>query len=128
MSQSRIAFKASATRPSDVEEVARDNPLPVSAETKPAQSSTWGTGTVQTAATGTNYTALGANACSEVALTNATAVTLAFRRVGSSNNPARLLPGDTIVIPVIANSNEIEVKRLDDDNTQVTTSFVFAAY
>lgn len=78
---------------------------------------------VQTAAVGTDYTALPSGAGFKVDGDNTTGTSLTFRRVGTTVTFA-FASGATVSLPCVANANEWEVKRTDDSNTQVTLAFL----
>lgn len=73
----------------------------------------------QTAATGTNWTAFGSQACSQLTLVNNTGATIEFRQGGSGVGVPVF---DQSYFPIfgIANANEIGVRRVDTLNAQVT--------
>lgn len=75
--------------------------------------------TLTTAATGTNWTAFGSSACNALDLTNSTSVAIEYRR-GGAGNGMQVLSGASRLIVGITNANEIEVRRVDTSNTQVT--------
>lgn len=74
-----------------------------------------------TAAVGTNFTAFGAQACTAVAIvnTNTTAVDLEVRR-GASGNTIVVPAGAERVFVGVTNASDLQVRRLDQSNTQVT--------
>lgn len=78
---------------------------------------------VQTAATGTNYTALATGTGVRIVGDNTTGTSLTFRRVGTTVTFA-VASGARVDLPCVANQNEWEVKRTDDSNTQVTLAFL----
>jgi hypothetical protein len=80
----------------------------------------WGTLQVTTAATGTNYTALPDKPARVVTLRNATASDIDIRKVGSGESPYLIPPGEIELFVVVSNANEIELKRTDNSNTQLT--------
>lgn len=78
---------------------------------------------VQTAATGTNWTALGGADSAEtrfnrVHIVNNTGTTLSFRRNGAGT--AFQLPQGLTWSFAIVHLSNLEVKRADESNTQVT--------
>jgi hypothetical protein len=75
--------------------------------------------TLTTAATGTNWTAFGSSACDALDLTNSTSVAIEYRR-GGAGNGMQVLSGASRLIVGISNANQIEVRRVDTSNTQVT--------
>ena len=75
--------------------------------------------TLTTAATGTNWTAFGSQTCDALDLTNSTSVAVEYRR-GGAGNAMRVLSGASRLIVGISNANQIEVRRVDTSNTQVT--------
>jgi hypothetical protein len=80
-------------------------------------------GSVQTAAVGTDYTALASGTGVRIVADNTTGTSLTFRRVGTTPTLA-FASGARIDLPLVANQNEWEVKRTDDSNTQVTLAFL----
>jgi hypothetical protein len=77
----------------------------------------------QTAATGTNWTALASGTTKNVTVRNRTATSIDIRKVGGSTFFS-LADGDDVTFPVLANSNEWEIKRTDNSNTQVVVKFL----
>jgi hypothetical protein len=77
----------------------------------------------QTAATGTNWTALTSGATKNITVRNRTATSIDIRKVGGSVF-FTLADGDDVPLPVLANSNEWEIKRTDNSNTQVVVKFL----
>jgi hypothetical protein len=75
--------------------------------------------TLTTAATGTNWTAFGSSVCDALDLTNSTSVAIEYRR-GGAGNGMQVLSGASRLIVGISNANQIEVRRVDTSNTQVT--------
>ena len=76
---------------------------------------------VTTAATGTNYTAFGSQACKQLTISNQSGVTIEVRQGGA---------GVAFQIPTaafytffgITNANQLDVRRVDTSNTQVTVT------
>lgn len=85
----------------------------------------WGTGGRQTNNPGTTYAALAAQACSEVDFHNTTGTAIVLRRVGTAVTPITIPSDGHRTVKVIANASEIEVKRSDDSNTQVTLPYIW---
>jgi hypothetical protein len=77
----------------------------------------------QTAATGTNWTALASGATKNITVRNRTGTNIDIRKVGESVF-ITLVNGDDVTLPVLANSNEWEIRRSDQSNTQVTIKFL----
>lgn len=75
--------------------------------------------TLTTAATGTNWTAFGSSVCDALDLTNSTSVAIEYRR-GGAGSGMQVLSGASRLIVGISNANQIEVRRVDTSNTQVT--------
>lgn len=80
----------------------------------------WGTLQVQTAAAGATYTALPNRRCRVVTLRNDTETDIQIRRAGTTDDPYTLPDSAVEPFPVVSNANEIEVRRADSDDTQVT--------
>ena len=73
----------------------------------------------QTAATGTNWVNLPAQACNAVNICNATGTTIEVRYNGTGTGlPVANLT--TYSFMAISNSNQLSIRRLDVSNTQVT--------
>jgi hypothetical protein len=96
-------------------DVAIGNPMPISVPLAVSATIL----TLTTAATGTNWTAFGSQACNALDLTNSTSVAIEYRR-GGAGNGMQVLSGASRLIVGISNANEIEVRRVDTSNTQVT--------
>lgn len=73
----------------------------------------------QTNATGTNWTAFGSAVCTAIDITNNTGIDIEYRRNGAGTTypipakTARLIIG-------ISNANQIEIRRIDQNNNQIT--------
>lgn len=80
-------------------------------------------GETQTAATGTNWTTLASGATKNITVRNRTGTSIDIRKVGGSVFFS-LVDGDDVPLPVLANSNEWEIKRTDNSNTQVVVKFL----
>jgi len=76
--------------------------------------------TVTTAATGTNWTAFPAQDLRSLNVTNTSGVTLLARIVGTTTSIV-LLSAASRVFDTITDASQLEVKRQDDSNTQVST-------
>jgi hypothetical protein len=75
--------------------------------------------TLTTAGTGTNWTAFSSQACDALDLTNSSSVAIEYRR-GATGNAMQVLSGASRLIVGITNANQIDVRRVDTSNTQVT--------
>jgi hypothetical protein len=75
--------------------------------------------TLTTNATGTTWTAFGSQSCNALDLTNSTSVAIEYRR-GGAGNAMQVLSGASRLIVGITNANQIEVRRVDTSNTQIT--------
>jgi hypothetical protein len=80
------------------------------------------TGTVSTAATGTNFVQLVSAPASEVVIYNRSGVEISWR-YGASGQELRIVNGIGETIPVVANADEIRVRRTDQSNTPVTINY-----
>lgn len=80
-----------------------------------------GNGTVQTAASGANWTDLAAQACHQVTFVNNTGTTLEFRQNGGSAVP--IFVGVPFVVYGIKDASQLSVRRVDQSNTQVTLAY-----
>jgi hypothetical protein len=76
---------------------------------------------VQTAATGANYTAFGAAACVGLDLVNNSGTAIEYRR-GAAGTSFVIPDGASRFIEGITNASQIDVRRVDQSNTQVTLS------
>jgi hypothetical protein len=81
--------------------------------------------TVQTSATGASWVTLGSNAASEVTFYNASGTDLEVRRA-PSGAVIPLPNGFGLTLATLANSNELQIRRKDQSNTQVTITFTYA--
>jgi hypothetical protein len=76
---------------------------------------------VQTAATGTNYTAFASQDCVKLTISNQTGTSLEVRQDGAG--VAFAMPtGLVFTFEGITNANQLAVRRVDTSNTQVTAS------
>jgi hypothetical protein len=80
-------------------------------------------GETQTSATGTNWVALASGATSNVTLINRTGTSVDYRKAGTSVFIS-LADKEDVLLPVLANSSEWEIKRTDNSNAQVTVKFL----
>ena len=90
-----------------------------SVETTPSNSTSWGGLSVQTQATGTNYSTFPSVAATTCDVLNTTGTDLYIKST-SITTPFILPSGAAVQIFVTANTNEIQVRRVDGSNTQVT--------
>lgn len=72
-----------------------------------------------TAATGTNYTAFSSQTCQALDIVNTSSVAIEYRR-GATGNAMTILSGSSRLVVGITNANEIDVRRVDQSNTQIT--------
>lgn len=72
-----------------------------------------------TAATGSNWTAFGNNACKQLSVSNQTGTSLEFRQ-GGSGTGFPVPSGMFFTFYGLTNSNNLEVRRVDTLGTQVT--------
>lgn len=96
-------------------DVSASNPLPVSVPG--AVSAT--IMSLTTAATGTNYTAFSSQTCNALDIVNTSSVAIEYRR-GGTGNAMTILSGSSRLVVGITNANEIDVRRVDTSNTQIT--------
>lgn len=76
---------------------------------------------VQTAGTGTNWTAFGSVRASRLTVSNQTGTSLEFRQDGAG--VGFVVPTGTIfTFENIGDTDQIEVRRVDTSNTQVTVT------
>lgn len=78
---------------------------------------------VTTAATGTAYTALAAVPAAQVVLWNNTGVTLEARQAADPGNTFDVPDGTAVPLSGITSASDIELRRKDTSNTQVTLSY-----
>ena len=72
-----------------------------------------------TAATGTNYTAFSWQTCQSLDIVNTSSVAIEYRR-GATGNAMTILSGSSRLVVGITNANQIDVRRVDTSNTQIT--------
>lgn len=80
-------------------------------------------GAVQTASTGSNFTALPSYEARNVTLLNNSGFDVEVRKVGTTNAPFPVLYGTGYTFGVKENANELELRRIDQSDTQVTVNF-----
>lgn len=76
---------------------------------------------VQTAATGTNWTAFGSQALKQLTVSNQTGVAIEFRQ-GGAGVGFQVPTGAFYTFFGITNANQLEARRVDTGNTQVTVT------
>ena len=108
----KIVHGADGTNDGDV---SATNPIPASVPG--AQSVT--IMSVTTAATGTNYTAFTSQECNSLDIVNTSSVAIEYRR-GATGNSMTILSGSSRLVVGITNANQIDVRRVDQSNTQIT--------
>jgi hypothetical protein len=96
-------------------DIAVTNPMPASV---PAANSVT-IMSVTTAATGTNYTAFSSQTCNSLDIVNTSSVAIEYRR-GATGNAMTILSGSSRLVVGITNANQIDVRRVDTSNTQIT--------
>jgi hypothetical protein len=74
---------------------------------------------VQTSATGANWVAFSSSACDAMDFYNGTGTTLEYRR-GATGTAFQIPSGVSRLIVAISNANQIDVRRVDQSNSQVT--------
>jgi hypothetical protein len=72
-----------------------------------------------TAATGSNYTAFTSTTCQSLDIVNTSSVAIEYRR-GATGNSMTILSGSSRLVVGITNANQIDVRRVDQSNTQIT--------
>ena len=85
--------------------------------------SAYSVGTVTTSATGAQYVALEPGSATAITLRNRADTTIEVRRVGGTNT-FLVENREDLPLPVLANSNEWEIRRSDASNTQVSIGFL----
>lgn len=84
---------------------------------------TGGNGSVTTAATGTNWTALGSDTkCEQVTIVNDTGTKLEVRQ-GGTGTGLRILDQSVYTFYGVGNLTALEARRVDTSNTQVTATY-----
>lgn len=73
----------------------------------------------QTAATGTNWTAYSSQSCKQLTLSNQSGTTIEVRQ-GGTGVGLQIPTGSFYTFFGIANANQLEIRRVDTTNTQVT--------
>ena len=96
-------------------DVAVGNPMPVSVPLAVSAVIL----TLTTASAGTSYTSFSSQTCDALDLTNSSSVAVEYRR-GGAGNAMQVLSGASRLIVGITNANEIDVRRVDTSNTQIT--------
>lgn len=79
-------------------------------------------GSAQTAATGSNWTALSSQACFECTILNTTGTTIEIRR-GGSGTGLPIPSGNAYTFRAITNANQLSIRRVDTSNTQVAVYY-----
>jgi hypothetical protein len=74
---------------------------------------------LQTNATGTTYTAFGSQVCKQLTVSNQTGTTLEFRQ-GATGVAFQIPTGTFYTFFGLTNANQIDGRRVDTSNTQVT--------
>lgn len=72
-----------------------------------------------TSATGATYTAFGSQACTGLDVVNNTGTTIEYRR-GGAGTAMQIPTGTARMVIGITNANQVDVRRTDTSNTQVT--------
>lgn len=85
-----------------------------------------GNGTAQTAATGTNYTVLTAQACQQVTIMNNTGTSIGVRQDGAGAE-VPVFDQSYFTFYGLRNASELAVRRVDTSNTQVTVAYRWEA-
>jgi hypothetical protein len=96
-------------------DVSVSNPLPTSV----AGASSATILSLTTAATGTNWTAFASTTCQSLDIVNTSSVAIEYRR-GATGNSMTILSGSSRLVVGITNANQIDVRRVDTSNTQIT--------
>lgn len=85
----------------------------------------WGTDRVQTSASGATWVTLPNHDCDEVLIVNSSGVALDLRASGESSSGIKIPDAGSPVIPVSANSAEVQIRRNDLGAAQVHVGFIF---
>ena len=87
----------------------------------------WGTSEIETAASGATWVDLPDIDCDEVLVVNATGVALELRSSQASAG-IKLPDAGGPTIQVTGNAREIQLRRFDQSNTQVTVGIIWRRY
>lgn len=79
-------------------------------------------GTVTTAASGATWTTLGSQACDQVLVFNNSGTDIEVRR-NAAGTAFPVMDGGGYVFRGVTNANQLQVRRLDQANTQVTVNY-----
>jgi len=85
----------------------------------------WGTGSVTTSATGSDFAPISSIAAKKITILNDTGADLEIQKAGSGSDPVLLPDGNGTEINLVANTNEVTVRRVDQSSTQVTATFQY---
>lgn len=75
----------------------------------------------QTAAIGSNWGTFNSAVCDQLDIVNNTGTTIEYRR-GGAGSTMQIRDGSSRLVIGITNANQIDVRRVDQSNTQVTVS------
>jgi hypothetical protein len=81
-----------------------------------------GNGTTQTAATGANYTALGAQRCSQLTIMNNTGTAIGVRQDGAGAE-VPVFDKSYFTFYGLGDASQLSIRRVDQSNTQVTVAY-----
>ncbi|HYX00873.1 MAG TPA: hypothetical protein VE963_02225 [Reyranella sp.] len=81
-----------------------------------------GNGTVQTAATGANYTQLGAQRCSQVSIMNNAGTAIGVRQDGAGAE-VPVFDQSYFTFFGLGDASQLSVRRVDQSNAQVTVAY-----
>jgi len=96
---------------------ASDSPTPL------PKAQGWDVGSVSTSGVGANFAALPSYIARQVTILNNSGFDIEVRKVGTTNAPFPVLYGTGYTFDVVANANEIELRRIDQVGTPVTVNF-----
>ena len=96
-------------------DVSASNPLPTSVPGAASATII----SLTTAATGANYTAFSSQTCNSLDIVNTSSVAIEYRR-GATGSSMTILSGSSRLVVGISNANQIDVRRVDQSNTQIT--------
>lgn len=94
----------------------------INENTRIAKGGIGGIAQVQTAATGTNFTALASLICFQICFSNNTGQNISVRYVGQTVELV-VFAGTMMTFDGITNANQLELRRTDTSNTQVTIQY-----
>ena len=84
-------------------------------------------GSVQTNATGSSYTALSSAACDRITILNQSGADIEVRR-GATGVAIPVFDGSGMPFAGLSNASALDVRRIDQSNTQVTIQYLIETF